>query len=137
VVGDILQPTHLIFVLVIALLVLGPKRLPEVGRSLGRGLRDFRMAMGGEEPDRHEQIAQEAPVASAPMVETQAAPVASAPMVETQPAPVASAPVADAQSAPVPQWGAVHQAAPVAVADRGPGADPEPVHDAEPVEHAE
>ncbi len=48
---DILQPTHLIFVLVVALLVLGPKRLPEVGRSLGRGLRDFRSAMGGEDHD--------------------------------------------------------------------------------------
>ena len=47
-IGDILQPTHLLFVLVIALLVLGPKRLPEVGRSLGRGLRDFRHAMSGE-----------------------------------------------------------------------------------------
>src|SRR5947209_6537692 len=50
-VGDILQPTHLLFVLVIALLVLGPKRLPEVGRSLGRGLRDFRGALTGDEKD--------------------------------------------------------------------------------------
>lgn len=48
-VGDILQPTHLLFVLVVALLVLGPKRLPEVGRSLGRGLRDFRSAISGED----------------------------------------------------------------------------------------
>ena len=48
-VGDILQPTHLLFVLVVALLVLGPKRLPEVGRALGRGLRDFRGAMNGED----------------------------------------------------------------------------------------
>lgn len=47
--GDILQPTHLLFVLVVALLVLGPKRLPEVGRALGRGLRDFRSAMSGED----------------------------------------------------------------------------------------
>jgi sec-independent protein translocase protein TatA len=47
VIGDILQPTHLIFVLVVALLVLGPKRLPEVGRALGRGLRDFRNAVSG------------------------------------------------------------------------------------------
>ena len=53
VVGDILQPTHLIFILVIALLVLGPKRLPEVGRSLGRGLRDFKGALSGEEPEHH------------------------------------------------------------------------------------
>jgi sec-independent protein translocase protein TatA len=45
--GDIIQPTHLLFILVVALLVLGPKRLPEVGRSLGRGLRDFRQGMQG------------------------------------------------------------------------------------------
>lgn len=49
---DVLQPTHLIFILVVALLVLGPKRLPEVGRSLGRGLRDFRGALSGlTDPD--------------------------------------------------------------------------------------
>lgn len=46
-VGDILQPTHLLLILLVALLVLGPKRLPEVGRSLGKGLRDFRGAMSG------------------------------------------------------------------------------------------
>jgi sec-independent protein translocase protein TatA len=53
-VGDILQPTHLIFVLVVALLVLGPKRLPEVGRQLGNGLRDFRAAINGERPEPEE-----------------------------------------------------------------------------------
>lgn len=51
VIGDILQPTHLLFILVIALLVLGPKRLPEVGRSLGRGLRDFKVAISGDDHD--------------------------------------------------------------------------------------
>jgi sec-independent protein translocase protein TatA len=55
VIGDILQPTHLLFVLVVALLVLGPKRLPEVGRALGNGLRDFKSAINGEET-HHEQI---------------------------------------------------------------------------------
>jgi sec-independent protein translocase protein TatA len=50
VIGDIFQPTHLIFVLVVALLVLGPKRLPEVGRALGRGLRDFRHALSQADP---------------------------------------------------------------------------------------
>jgi sec-independent protein translocase protein TatA len=55
-VGDILQPTHLLFVLVVALLVLGPKRLPEVGRTLGSGIRDFRAAINGESTDRHEEI---------------------------------------------------------------------------------
>ena len=55
-VGDILQPTHLLFILVVALLVLGPKRLPEVGRTLGSGLRDFRQAINGESSshDEHE-----------------------------------------------------------------------------------
>jgi sec-independent protein translocase protein TatA len=51
VIGDILQPTHLLFILVIALIVLGPKRLPEVGRSLGRGLRDFRSAISGQDQE--------------------------------------------------------------------------------------
>ena len=55
-VGDILQPTHLLFILVVALLVLGPKRLPEVGRTLGSGLRDFRQAISGETtPERYER----------------------------------------------------------------------------------
>lgn len=65
-IGDILQPTHLIFVLLIALLVLGPKRLPEVGRSLGRGLRDFRNALSGEE--REPDTVLQTPVTEAPSV---------------------------------------------------------------------
>jgi sec-independent protein translocase protein TatA len=56
-VGDILQPTHLLFVLVVALLVLGPKRLPEVGRTLGSGLRDFRSAINGESTESRDEIA--------------------------------------------------------------------------------
>ena len=40
-------PTELIIVLVIALLVLGPKRLPEVGRSVGRGMREFKDSISG------------------------------------------------------------------------------------------
>ncbi len=44
-VGDILQPTHLLLVLLVALVVLGPKRLPEVARKLGDGMRDFKAAI--------------------------------------------------------------------------------------------
>jgi sec-independent protein translocase protein TatA len=40
-------PTELIVVLVVALLVLGPKRLPEAGRSLGRGIREFKDSITG------------------------------------------------------------------------------------------
>ncbi|MGE5617383.1 MAG: twin-arginine translocase TatA/TatE family subunit [Candidatus Woesearchaeota archaeon] len=63
-VGDLLQPTHLLFVLVVALLVLGPKRLPEVGRALGRGLRDFRSAISGEDPPERTIAPAEQPEAS-------------------------------------------------------------------------
>jgi sec-independent protein translocase protein TatA len=40
-------PTELIIVLVIALLILGPKKLPEAGRSVGRGIREFKDSIGG------------------------------------------------------------------------------------------
>lgn len=39
-------PLELIVVLVVALLVLGPKRLPEAGRGLGRSIREFKSAVG-------------------------------------------------------------------------------------------
>ena len=48
---SILQPSHLILILVIALLVLGPKRLPDAGRALGQGLREFKASIGGHEDD--------------------------------------------------------------------------------------
>jgi sec-independent protein translocase protein TatA len=45
------SPIQIIIVLGIALLVFGPKRLPDLGRSLGNGLRDFRGALSGDGPD--------------------------------------------------------------------------------------
>jgi sec-independent protein translocase protein TatA len=39
------NPLHLIFIGLIALLVLGPKRLPEMARSLGTGMREFRASL--------------------------------------------------------------------------------------------
>jgi sec-independent protein translocase protein TatA len=48
-------PLELIVVLVIALIVLGPKRLPEVGRSLGRGIREFKEAVTNEDDDPRER----------------------------------------------------------------------------------
>ena len=51
-------PMELIVVLVIALVVLGPKKLPEVGKSLGRGMREFKESvsnMGGGDDDREEK----------------------------------------------------------------------------------
>jgi sec-independent protein translocase protein TatA len=40
-------PGELIIVLVIALIILGPKRLPEVGRSVGKGMREFKDSLAG------------------------------------------------------------------------------------------
>jgi sec-independent protein translocase protein TatA len=36
------NPVHLIFIAAVALIVLGPKRLPEIARALGNGIREFR-----------------------------------------------------------------------------------------------
>jgi sec-independent protein translocase protein TatA len=44
-------PLELIVVLVVALIVLGPKRLPEVGRSVGKGMREFKEAISGDHDD--------------------------------------------------------------------------------------
>jgi TatA/E family protein of Tat protein translocase len=43
------NPVHLAFLAAVALIVLGPKRLPEMARALGRGMREFRQALAGEE----------------------------------------------------------------------------------------
>lgn len=51
-------PMEIMIVLVIALVVFGPKRLPELGKSVGKGIREFRGSVSGEHPD-----ADEAPLA--------------------------------------------------------------------------
>jgi sec-independent protein translocase protein TatA len=44
-----LSPLHLVIILVVALLVIGPGKLPETGAALGRAIRDFRNAMDGRD----------------------------------------------------------------------------------------
>lgn len=50
-------PMELIIVLAIALIVLGPKKLPEVGKSVGKGMREFKEAIGGDSrKDDHDEL---------------------------------------------------------------------------------
>jgi sec-independent protein translocase protein TatA len=46
------SPTHIVLLLLIALLLFGAKRLPEIGRSLGHGMREFKDSLTGDHHDR-------------------------------------------------------------------------------------
>jgi sec-independent protein translocase protein TatA len=50
-------PLELVVVLIIALVVLGPKKLPQMGRSVGNGMREFKEAITGDDPsDDHPRL---------------------------------------------------------------------------------
>ena len=49
-----IRPVEIIIVLVIVLLIFGPKRLPDLGKSLGRGMREFKDSVTGKDDDREE-----------------------------------------------------------------------------------
>ena len=46
---NLFQPTHLLVVLFIAMLVFGPKKLPELGKELGEGIRSLKDSMNGKQ----------------------------------------------------------------------------------------
>jgi sec-independent protein translocase protein TatA len=49
------SPTHLLLLLIIILLLFGAKRLPEMGRSIGQGIREFKEGMNAKETPQEEQ----------------------------------------------------------------------------------
>lgn len=68
------NPIHIAFLLILLLLVFGAKRLPEMGRSLGHGLRGFKESLSPDTPQQHAAIAP-APATVAPVI----APAANTP----------------------------------------------------------
>jgi len=46
-VEGLLRPTHLLFILLIVLIIFGPGKLPDLGRGLGKGIREFKDAVRG------------------------------------------------------------------------------------------
>jgi sec-independent protein translocase protein TatA len=50
------QPWHIVVILLIALLLFGGKRLPEIGRSLGTGMREFKDSITGNSPTEPQQL---------------------------------------------------------------------------------
>ncbi len=66
-----LSPVHVILILAVALLVIGPGKLPETGAAIGRAMRDFRRAMDGT--DEAAPVPTASPVAPSEAVADQAA----------------------------------------------------------------
>ena len=75
----------LLIILIVLLLVFGPKRLPEMGRSLGRGMREFKDSISGlgkdDEPEKAELTP---PPAAQPATPTTTATTVAAPKPETE-----------------------------------------------------
>lgn len=79
---------ELLIILVILLVVFGPKRLPGLGRQLGGGMREFKDSITGKMGDDDEAEAEEPQRAALPSAAPPAAPVAPAPEAEpARPAP--------------------------------------------------
>jgi len=90
---DLFTPGHIVLVLVAALVIFGPKRLPDIGKSLGKGIKEFKGAMSHIADDVE-------PTPPAPPVtpNAEAAPAPATPPPAAQPpAPPAAAPSAQVQ----------------------------------------
>jgi sec-independent protein translocase protein TatA len=48
----LLQPMHLLVILIVAMFAFGPKKFPELGKGLGEGIRGFKKALNETEPEK-------------------------------------------------------------------------------------
>jgi len=105
-------PGELIVILIIALIVVGPGKLPDVGSALGKSIREFRKAATDVKESTSLDAAPPAPASQAtPVASVSAAPVAASIAPPAPPAPVVAPPAPVAvEAAPVPV--AVEDAAP-------------------------
>jgi sec-independent protein translocase protein TatA len=58
--GDLFQPTHLLVIGIVLIVLFGGRKLPELGKGLGEGLRGFREGLKGEQPPQAPQAQQTA-----------------------------------------------------------------------------
>ena len=84
----LLNPTHIILLLLVALIILGPKRLPQAGRSIGRGMREFKEGISGQDdtPEQTQEYttpAAPAALAHAPQPAAPATATAQQPAIAT------------------------------------------------------
>lgn len=79
-------PLEIVLVVVVLLVIFGPKRLPSLGKQLGTGMREFKDSITGEDRERKQQEG-ERPV----LTQAEAQPAAPAP-APAEPAPVDAAP---------------------------------------------
>jgi sec-independent protein translocase protein TatA len=95
------NPLHILILLVVVLLVFGAKRLPEIGRSLGEGMRGFKDSISGESQQNTSLTSAPpaAPPVAAPPV---AAPPVAAPASVAPPAPPTVAPAVPVEDAASP-----------------------------------
>jgi sec-independent protein translocase protein TatA len=86
------NPVHLAFLFVLLLLVFGAKRLPELGRSLGSGLRGFKESISGESPAAELEPATVAPATIPPAAVAPATVAAAAAVTDLHAAAPAAEP---------------------------------------------
>jgi TatA/E family protein of Tat protein translocase len=97
------SPLHILLILVIALVVIGPGKLPEVGSAIGKSIREFRNAASGDDT----------PAAPAP-APAPAVPVPAPAVSAPEPAPAVAAPVAAAVVTAAPAVASIPAVAPAA-----------------------
>ena len=78
------NPIHILFLLILLLLVFGAKRLPEMGRSLGSGLRGFKDSLNGAGAHGADTAQAAQPVPTAQAVPVSSVPIAAAPTVNQE-----------------------------------------------------